>query len=163
MRGHFLLHNYVCSMADLTGAVNATYGGDMQQTRWFFLVGLILIGNQLVDWAMQYFWPSVVLVNHQAFFGLLNRPWAIALLLVLAAVVLWRLRSVIGENTLLAVALGLIVAGGLSNVLDRLIYGGVIDYVPVAGWFTFNVADVEISLGTALFIWREVSRQNPQG
>lgn len=46
---------------------------------------------------------------------------------------------------------GLIVGGGLSNILDRLIYGSVIDFIELRGipyWhYIFNTADVTIHLG----------------
>lgn len=53
---------------------------------------------------------------------------------------------------------GFIVGGGLSNVLDRLIYGSVIDFIDVRGipfWhYIFNTADtfVHIGLWPMLFI-----------
>lgn len=46
---------------------------------------------------------------------------------------------------------GLVIGGGMSNVLDRLIYGSVIDYIDIRGiphWkYIFNSADVAIHLG----------------
>lgn len=46
---------------------------------------------------------------------------------------------------------GLVVGGGLSNVMDRLIYGSVIDFIDLRGiphWkYIFNTADVCIHLG----------------
>ncbi|MDF1765908.1 MAG: signal peptidase II [Gammaproteobacteria bacterium] len=46
---------------------------------------------------------------------------------------------------------GLIVGGGASNVLDRLLYGSVIDFIDIQGipyWhYVFNTADVMIHLG----------------
>lgn len=46
---------------------------------------------------------------------------------------------------------GLIVGGGASNILDRWVYGSVIDFIDVQGipyWhYVFNTADVMIHLG----------------
>lgn len=46
---------------------------------------------------------------------------------------------------------GLIVGGGLSNIVDRLVYGSVIDYIDLRGipyWnFIFNLADFYVHLG----------------
>jgi len=46
---------------------------------------------------------------------------------------------------------GLILAGGSSNILDRFIYGSVIDFIDIRGipqWkYIFNTADVMIHLG----------------
>ncbi|MCX7779182.1 MAG: signal peptidase II [Patescibacteria group bacterium] len=42
--------------------------------------------------------------------------------------------------------------GGLSNFLDRLLYGFVIDYFNFFSVFSFNFSDIMILLGTILFI-----------
>ncbi len=43
--------------------------------------------------------------------------------------------------------LTLILAGATSNICDRFIYGGVLDYIDLSFWPTFNLADTYISLG----------------
>ncbi len=49
------------------------------------------------------------------------------------------------------VCYGLIVGGGLSNIMDRVVYGSVIDFIEVRGipyWhYIFNTADLAIHLG----------------
>jgi signal peptidase II len=54
-------------------------------------------------------------------------------------------------------ALALILGGAIGNVIDRILYGHVIDFldVHVAGWHwpAFNIADSAITLGAALLIW----------
>ena len=49
--------------------------------------------------------------------------------------------------------LTLIIAGALSNLFDRFIYGAVIDYIHVFLWPTFNLADVMIVAGVVLWAW----------
>lgn len=42
----------------------------------------------------------------------------------------------------------IILAAGISNIIDRLLYNGVVDFITVFKWFpTFNLADVIISSG----------------
>ena len=48
-------------------------------------------------------------------------------------------------------------AGGCSNLLDRFISGGVVDYVAWHKWFefaVFNFADVMIDLAVVIFIFQ---------
>ena len=56
------------------------------------------------------------------------------------------------------VALALFLAGGLSNLIDRVAHGSVIDFMNIGlGRFRtgiFNVADVAIMLGVAILIWK---------
>ena len=61
-----------------------------------------------------------------------------------------------GRNTLLSVALGLLLGGALGNMLDRLRLGYVVDFVDagIGGlrWYTFNVADAAISSAIVLLL-----------
>ncbi len=53
------------------------------------------------------------------------------------------------------VAFGFIIAGGMSNILDRFIYGGVVDYIYWHFYFefaVFNFADIMIDVGVGLVI-----------
>ena len=52
----------------------------------------------------------------------------------------------------LAFGLSLIVAGAVSNLIDRLRYGAVIDYLDVPFFTVFNFADVMISGGVGLLL-----------
>ncbi|MDO2408101.1 signal peptidase II [Campylobacter magnus] len=66
----------------------------------------------------------------------------------------------IGERAMLArfnAELGIILGTGASNVLDRFIHGGVVDYVFWHKWFNFavfNFADVMINLGVVIILLR---------
>ncbi len=68
----------------------------------------------------------------------------------------------------LSLALTLILSGALGNVVDRLRFGAVVDFIQwhVAGlyWPAFNVADSAITLGAALLVWDQLftktSKQN---
>ncbi len=54
-----------------------------------------------------------------------------------------------------AIALGLLMGGGVSNLLDRFLHGGVVDYVYWHCGFDFaifNFADVMIDLGVLLIL-----------
>jgi signal peptidase II len=59
----------------------------------------------------------------------------------------------------LCLALGLIVSGAIGNVIDRLRFGYVIDFLDIHAaamhWPAFNVADSCICVGAALLIWDE--------
>jgi signal peptidase II len=59
-------------------------------------------------------------------------------------------------------ALGLIVSGALGNVMDRLRFGYVVDFLDVHGfnyhWPAFNVADSCICVGAALLIFDEIRK-----
>lgn len=47
---------------------------------------------------------------------------------------------------------GLVLGGGLSNLLDRLLRGHVVDFVDLPRWPVFNLADAAISVGVLLLV-----------
>jgi signal peptidase II len=65
-------------------------------------------------------------------------------------------------QTLFCLAVSLIMGGAIGNVIDRLLYGHVVDFVQLhyAGWYfpAFNVADSAITLGAILLIVDELRR-----
>ena len=56
------------------------------------------------------------------------------------------------RQTLLRFGLSLMIVGAVSNLVDRLRYGAVIDYIDVPFFTVFNLADVMISGGVGLLI-----------
>lgn len=61
------------------------------------------------------------------------------------------------EQPVLAAGLSLVLAGAVGNLIDRLRYGQVIDfldvYVRTWHWPAFNVADSAITIGMIIFAW----------
>ena len=92
--------------------------------------------------------------------------WAlVAVIVVTIAVIAWIVvRSGATLSGLAAVALGAILGGAVGNLLDRLLYGSVIDFlhfwIRIGGhaytWPDFNVADSAITVGAGLLILSEI-------
>ena len=84
-----------------------------------------------------------------------------ALGLAAAAVIVWMLKNHPGQR-LFCFALACILGGAVGNVIDRLLYGYVVDFLDFhwAGMHfpAFNVADSAISLGAACLILDELLR-----
>ena len=88
-----------------------------------------------------------ILADH----GALTRWVLIAVALVISAAVLWWVHAE-RAGRLHRVAAGILVGGALGNVIDRLIYGAVADFLNMSccgidNPFAFNVADVAIFAG----------------
>jgi len=75
--------------------------------------------------------------------------------------IIWLIRKSQNDK-LLCIALSLILGGALGNVLDRLMYGAVVDFIDLhyANWHwpAFNIADSAICIGAALIIWAELRK-----
>jgi len=95
--------------------------------------------------------------NSGALFGLFKDSaliFGIVSLGVVAAII-WYHGSA-GRSALLSVALGLLLGGAIGNLLDRLRFGYVVDFVDVGigtlRFYTFNAADAAISTALLLLI-----------
>jgi len=95
--------------------------------------------------------------NRGVSFGLLRADedvarWGlVALSFVISGVFLWWLKG--ADRRLTAAALGLVIGGALGNVVDRIRFGAVADFLDFHGlWFpwVFNVADAAITVGAIL-------------
>jgi len=83
--------------------------------------------------------------------------WFFATVSLLASVfILVWLRKLTGAQKPLALALALILGGALGNLIDRALFGYVIDFIQVyyrdLYWPAFNIADSAISIGAAVLI-----------
>lgn len=83
--------------------------------------------------------------------------------LVAALVIVFLLKRHAGQR-LFCWALALILGGAIGNVIDRMLYGHVIDFLDfyVGSWHfpAFNVADSTICVGAVLFVLDELRRVN---
>jgi signal peptidase II len=82
---------------------------------------------------------------------------------VVSLVIIWMLWKNASQR-LFCWSLSLILGGAVGNLIDRLIYGHVIDFldfhIGTLHWPAFNVADSAITLGAALFVLDELRRVN---
>ena len=81
--------------------------------------------------------------------------------LAAAALILWLLKSHSGQK-LFSFALACILGGAIGNVIDRLLYGYVVDFLDFHwhDWHfpAFNVADSAITIGAACLILDDLLR-----
>lgn len=142
--------------------------------KWLWLSFLSLVLDQwskhIVDSAMQLY-QSIPIIpyfnltyvhNTGAAFSFLSQAggwqrwfFAALALTVSIGITIWltRLKK---QETLLAVALALVLGGAVGNLIDRLMYGYVIDFLDVYyqdwHWPAFNIADSAITLGVILML-----------
>jgi signal peptidase II len=90
--------------------------------------------------------------NYNIAFSLpLKGPWLVIIIsLIIMAIIIYLLSFKLKNSE--KISFFLILLGAISNLVDRLQYGYVIDYFDLK-WFTiFNLADVLITLGTLILI-----------
>ncbi len=57
-------------------------------------------------------------------------------------------------NSMYVIGFSLILAGALGNLIDRVVYGYVIDFFDFRIWPVFNIADMAITVGALLIAWK---------
>jgi signal peptidase II len=107
--------------------------------------------------------------------GLARWGLFVVILVIAAGFTVWLMRA---ERKLTALALSLVIGGAVGNLIDRAIFGAVVDFidfqgpwfgVTIGGWplgfpWIFNVADAAISLGAIILLLDQllVGRKRPR-
>jgi len=126
-------------------------------TKW---AALALLEDGAPGLAVAPFFNLVLVENTGITFGLLasQSSWATWPLVAVAAAIATALITWLGriERAWLAAAIGLVLGGALGNVIDRVRYGAVVDFLDfhLAGyhWPVFNLADSAIVVGVGFII-----------
>lgn len=99
-------------------------------------------------------WLTYVQNTHGAFgfFGTHPLLLALAALAVVLMFYYWYRQD--SATLLTHIAFGLIIGGAIGNIIDRLRFHYVIDFIDLRWWPVFNVADSAISVGVGLLLLR---------
>ncbi len=118
-----------------------------------WVAGALAVGegfHVLDDWIRIVHWR-----NSGILFGMLPQSagaFAVASLVVAALIVVYHAKA--GRGLFVTLALGLLLGGAIGNLIDRVHYGSVIDFVDmgIGAWrfYTYNIADAAISTAIVL-------------
>ena len=86
------------------------------------------------------------ILSNQAFLIILTTAVGIAAILLYS-------RYPIFNRMLVRISLGLLLGGALGNLIDRLSFGWVVDFIDLGFWPVFNLADSAIVLGIILLLY----------
>ncbi len=146
--------------------------------RWYVLAGVVIVLDQLSKWVVLKnigfgetiyvapFWNWVLAFNPGAAFSFLaDQPgWQRWLFSALALAVSGWLAIMLRQHPqqkLLSLALSLVMGGALGNVIDRIRFGAVVDFIQwhAAGYFwpAFNIADSAITIGAILLVIEQLT------
>lgn len=133
----------------------------------YVLAGLIVLGDQYTKHLVRTHlainetwnpWPGMMqyfrvlhIQNTGAAFGLFkdgNLVFTIIAIVVSLVIIVYAQRLPHGQ-WLMRIALGMQLGGALGNLVDRLTFGTVTDFISVGNFAIFNIADASISTGVA--------------
>lgn len=100
------------------------------------------------------------ITNSGAAFGIFPNQgnFFILIAVVVALAIVLYYRHLPAGEWLIRLSLGLQLGGAIGNLLDRLRYGYVVDFIDIGFWPIFNLADASIVTGVAILaycLWRE--------
>jgi len=122
------------------------------------------------------FWNHVYVQNFGAAWGILGdkseafrKPFFFGVSIIALLVIGFLFRSLHNSQWLMASGLSFIVGGAVGNLIDRIQYGYVVDfidwYITWGGeekhWPTFNIADVAITIGVVLMAFEIIFGKDP--
>lgn len=83
--------------------------------------------------------------------------------IIAVLLILYYIKSTDMKDRIVAISLSLILAGAIGNLIDRVRFGEVVDfldfYVESHHWPAFNIADSAISIGAVILIWQMIAKR----
>lgn len=95
--------------------------------------------------------------NRGMAFGLLSdHRWVFLVLSTVGIILMCLYLWYYAKTTLSRVGLSLVIAGGIGNMIDRLVLGFVVDFIDFCAFdfwvWVFNIADAAVCVGAAIFM-----------
>ena len=139
----------------LIGIIAAIVALD-QWSKWMIKTSYDLYHSEPV---IQDFFHFTYVTNDGMAFGLSfpgGKQVLLFVTLVLTGVIIWMLWKEQNSHNLIRYGLSFILAGAIGNMIDRVLYGKVVDFLDIMvgdfHWYIFNVADSAVTTGMILFI-----------
>ena len=150
----------------------------LNSIKWLFLIAtIIVIIDQITkilvrkymaigeywspwDWMMPYL-RLLHINNSGAAFGIFKNgnPIFMVLAVIVSIAIIYYFPRIPAEEKVVRFALSLQLAGAVGNLIDRILFGHVTDFISVGNFAIFNVADSSITVGVAILLiavwWQE--------
>jgi signal peptidase II len=133
----------------------------MVRLRFFSIVLFVVLCDQLTKWLapillgkplvlIPSFLSLAVVNNYGAGFGILQgQRWVLVWISVMViGLILYYYDYILKEKLLLGA--GLVLGGTVGNLIDRLFFGHVVDFISFSFWPAFNLADSAITIGVII-------------
>lgn len=126
----------------------------MRKNKSFYANAALFIALLLLDQGIKFillrYYPSFISSNSGGAFGI-GRGFDFYLIIASLILLLILVVYVFSEQKY-KIPLILVLSGGVSNQLDRVLKNGVVDYIDIGIWPSFNFADSLIFVGICLVL-----------
>lgn len=146
--------------------------------RWLWLSVFVVVADYATKWSIEQHFQEYEFIPVTSFFNLglvyntgaafslfadqdgWQRWFFVTLGIFISGLLIYWLHQLKSHEKLSAIAFSLILGGAIGNLIDRILYGKVVDFLDfhVAGyhWPAFNIADSAITLGVVFILLEAV-------
>lgn len=131
------------------------------------ITSIIIIIDQFIKYLIKINKPDIgfglidiiFIKNHGSAFGLFQYKINIILIItfIFITIFIYNIENILKEKDYFAYFL--ILGGAISNLIDRIIYGYVIDYISILNFPVFNIADSAITIGAIIIIYQNIFKK----
>jgi len=130
---------------------------------FFFILTIVSLDQLSKLWALKLSAPILIwterfsiqtVFNYGAAFSLPFKNWfliSVALFFFLA--IFWQRKSLAKQPKIIKIATSTIIGGAIGNLIDRLRFGYVIDFISLKPFPIFNLADTALTIGAMIILF----------
>jgi len=133
----------------------------MKKYKIIFSSVVLIVLDQVIKLWMIKFHPFIVIHNDGVIFGFIqNQVIGYVLLVIGFGILIWLICQTRLSLIAYRLSLILILAGAISNLIDRISHGYVVDYISFFNLNHFNLADIFIIGGVLIFFVQTLKSKN---
>ena len=132
----------------------------MKNKNWAIILFSAVFLSLIFQLTLFFVNPEVLVFNDKFGLGLFGSN-SLAIFVLFTALLLLIYLFFISSNISIW-ALVMIFSGVISNLFDRIFRGSAVDYISIAHWPTFNLADISIVTGILLLLFNFIFSRKPK-
>lgn len=98
--------------------------------------------------------PNLLYIFNLPVWGMTLIIGVVMIILIMSMRSAWQSRRVLE-----VIGISSMLFGAVSNIIDRWLYGSVVDMISVPFWSTFNIADIMIVVGSFIVVWATIEKK----
>lgn len=148
----YLVSNFVTIIKTEIMFSMASFFLALDQLSKYLVVKTMLVGQSIP--VINEVFHITYVQNQGAAFGLFQKKWYLFITVAALSitVIIYYSKFLAPNNLWVQISLALLLAGALGNLIDRVKYKYVIDFMDVRFWPVFNIADIVINIGVGMLI-----------
>jgi len=126
-----------------------------KEVSWLFIIAALVGADQVSKYIVERKFPSLLTFNRGIAFGIFSNVSSNKILILISVLILiYLLYFLFAKNIWLSKAVLILLFSGIcANLIDRLYFGHIRDFIDLKYWPSFNLADSYLVLALLIFTW----------